>query len=98
VDKIKGVGEMSETIEADNASGLLMNNITGTGSFCIVGAPSMSASCIDFGPVKVYPDGRVERTSKFTTDEDAAKSFWRAVEMYMPLDSKTKSPPYVAGS
>jgi len=59
---------------------------------------SLKATCLDFGPVKVYPDGRVERTEKFTTDEDAAKSFWNAVEMYMPLDSKTKSPPYGATS
>jgi len=66
------------------------------GSGLVISNSNLTATCLDFGPVKVYPDGRVERTSKFTTDEEAAKSFWKAVEMYMPLDSKTKSPPYGA--
>lgn len=45
----------------------------------------LTPSCLNFGPVKVYPDGRVERTDTFTTDEAAAMAFWKAVEMYMPI-------------
>jgi hypothetical protein len=58
--------------------------LSSTGTYTI-SLPTIGPSCIDFGPVKVYPDGRVERTPNFTTDEEAAKSFWRAVEMFMPL-------------
>jgi hypothetical protein len=68
-----------------------MSDITSTETG-IVFTGDIEPTCLNFGPVKVYPDGRIERTEKFTTDEEAAKSFWMAVEMFMPLDSKTKSP------
>jgi hypothetical protein len=31
--------------------------------------------------VRIYPDGRVERLSGFTTNEAAALEFWKAVEV-----------------
>lgn len=40
---------------------------------------------INFGPVTVHEDGRVERTDSFTTLDAASLQFWAAVDRVMPL-------------
>lgn len=45
----------------------------------------LTATSVDFGPIKVFPDGGIERTARFTTTEAAAIEFWTAVERFMPL-------------
>lgn len=45
---------------------------------------SVHAISIDFGPAKIFQDGSIERTEKFTTTDAAALEFWAAVERLMP--------------
>lgn len=60
-------------------------DLVSTGAALTISKAEIRATCLNLGPVKVYPDGRIERTEQFTTEEDAALKFWAAVNLYMPL-------------